>query len=184
MRAHGPEVTLEPTNANTQYGTAFCTLGYLERGNVYFCPAMEVSDVGNSLCSDLYFRFYTIGMREAHGYSTPASMITAQWFAVSFKKIKASSRYFIFADTSNDKTKPHKRSNPRAQIYSSDDYVSVYEAHNRILNATYLDGHTASASGMEFIREAIQNWKEITGSNPGTRAYLDYNAAKNSIYLP
>ena len=36
MRAHGPEVNWTPDNSNTQYGTAFCTLGYLAQGTVYF----------------------------------------------------------------------------------------------------------------------------------------------------
>lgn len=184
MRAHGPEVTWTPDNANTQYGTAFCTLGYLKQGNVYFCPAMEISNVNSPDCSTLNFRKYTIGMREMHGYSTPASLITETWFAAVFKRVKSPSRYFIFADTTADKANLRRRSNPRAKFYSLDDgYLSVYEAHNKILNSAFLDGHAASSSGMEFIGDTIRSWKETTGSNPGGRAYLDYYGVKHVTSL-
>ena len=187
MRAHGPEVTWTPENSNTQYGTAFCTLGYLKRGNVYFCPAMEISSINHPDCTTtngLDFRTKTIGMREMHSFSTPASLITETWFAAVFKRVKSPSRYFIFADTTAEKANPRRRSKARAQVYDENNYVSVYEAHNRILNSAYLDGHAVSSSGPEFTRDVIRSWKEITGSSPGSRAYLDYYAVMRKISLP
>ena len=183
IRAHGPEVNWTPAVDNSYYGTAFCTLGYLARGNVYFCPVMEISNVNHPDCNALNFRKYTIGMRQIHAYSTPASLITESWFAAVFKRVKSPSRYFIFADTTREPAKPRKSSKPGAQIYPTEDYVSVYEAHNRILNSAYLDGHAASSSGMEFIGDTIRSWKEITGSNPGGRSYRDYYGVKHDISL-
>lgn len=186
MRAHGPEVTWTPANSNTEYGTAFCTLGYLARGNVYFCPSMEVSNINHPDCTRqtiLNFRTRTIGMREMHTYSTPAVLITENWFAVSFKRVKSPSRYFIFADTTKEPAKPRYRCHPRAQVYTTDGYTSVYEAHNKILNSAYLDGHAASSSGAEFIMNVVTSWKEITGSSPGHRAYLDFYGVRHSLSL-
>ena len=183
LRAHGPEVTWKPEIDNSYYGTAFCTLGYLARGNVYFCPVMEISNVNHPDCNGLNFRKRTIGMRQMHAYSTPASLITETFLAAVFKRVKSPSRYFIFADTTAEKANPRRRSKPGAQIYSTDDYVSVYEAHNKILNSAFLDGHAASSSGTEFIGDTIRSWKEITGSNPGGRAYLDYYGVKHVISL-
>ena len=187
MRAHGPEVNWTPDNGNTQYGTAFCTLGYLARGNVYFCPAMEISNVNHPDCtgnSGLDFRNRTIGMREMHTYSTPAVLIIESWFAVSFKRVKSASRYFIFADTTKEPANPRKRSNPRAQVRHNDDnYASVYEAHNKILNSAYLDGHAASSSGFVFLQDVNRSWKETAGSSPGIFAYRDYYGMKHTPSL-
>ena len=186
MRAHGPEVNWTPDNSNTQYGTAFCTLGYLARGNVYFCPVMEVSNINHPDCTRqtiLNFRTRTIGMREMHAYSTPDPILTVSWFAASFKRVKSASRYFIFSDTTAESANPRKRSKPRAQVYWTDGYTSVYEAHNKILNSAYLDGHAASSSGAEFILNLVTSWKEITGSSPGKRSYLDYYGVRHSLSL-
>ena len=184
MRAHGPEVNWTPDNSNTQYGTAFCTLGYLAQGNVYFCPVMEISTVNSPDCGTLNFRKYTIGMREMHTYSTPASLITELWFAAAFKRVKSPSRYFIFADTTAEPANPRKRSKPRAQVrHNEDNYASVYEAHNRILNSAYLDGHAVSSSGMEFLRDVNLSWKDTAGSSLGTFAYRDYYGVKHSPSL-
>ena len=184
MRAHGPEVNWTPDNSNTQYGTAFCTLGYLKRGNVYFCPAMEISSVNHPDCNALNFRTRTIGMREMHGYSTPAALLTETWFAAVFKRVKSPSRYFIFADTTAEPANPRRRSKSRAQVrHNEDNYASVYEAHNRILNSAYLDGHAVSSSGLEFLQDVNLSWKEIMGSSPGTFAYRDYYGVKHSPSL-
>ena len=184
IRAAGPEVTWERNNQNSHYGTVFCTLGYLARGNVYFCPVMETSNVDHPDCNALNFRKYTIGIREMHAYSTPSILITQSFLAGHFKRLKGPSRYFTFADTTKYAATPRKCSDPRAQIHHNDDgYVSVYEAHNKLLNSAYLDGHVATSSGQEFIRTAIQNWKDITGSSPGPRAYLDFYGVKHVISL-
>ena len=184
IRAAGPEVTWERNNSNSQYGTVFCTLGYLARGNVYFCPAMGTSSVDHPDCNALNFRKYTIGMREMHAYSTPSILITQSFLAGHFKRLKGPSRYFVFADTTKDAANPRKCSKPRAQIHHREDnYVSVYEAHNKLLNSAYLDGHVATSSGREVIRTAIQSWKDITGSSPGPRAYLDFYGVKHVISL-
>lgn len=184
IRAAGPEVTWDRNNQNSNYATVFCTLGYLPRGNVYFCPTMETSTVDHPNCDGLNFRMYTIGMREIHAYSTPATLITQSFLTGHFKRINNPSHYFIFADTTKDTANPSKHSDPRAQIHHNDNgYISVYEAHNKLLNSAYLDGHVATSSGQEFIRTAIQNWKDITGSSPGPRAYLDFYGVKHVISL-
>lgn len=184
MRAHGPEVTWTPANSNTEYGTAFCTLGYLAQGNVYFCPVMEISNVNSPDCGTLNFRKYTIGMREMHTYSTPAVLITENWFAVSFKRVKSPSRYFIFADTTAEPANPRKRSKPRARVHHNDDnYASVFEAHNKTLNSAYLDGHAASSSGFVFLQDVNQSWKETAGSSLGVFAYRDYYGVKHTPSL-
>ena len=184
MRAHGPEVTWTPNNSNTNYGTAFCTLGYLKKGNVYFCPAMEISNVNHPNCADLDFSNYTIGMRQIHPYSTPENLIVAQWFIINFKRIKNPSRYFIFADTTAESANPHRRSNPRAAVYPADDaYASVYEAHNKILNSAYMDGHAVSASGVEFSKNATQSFRDA-GAARNNCAYRDYHGVKHVVPLP
>ena len=173
MKAAGPEVTWTPDNSNTQYGTVLCTLGYLARGNVYFCPAMEISNINHPDCAALNFRNRAIGMRLMHSYHTPAPLVTETWFAANLTKVKSPSRFFMFADTTGDKTNPLKRSHPRAQVYSTNDYVSVYEAHNKKLNSVYLDGHGETTTGYAFTKTVIQSFRDITGTSPGKRGYLN-----------
>ena len=162
MRAHGPEVTWTPERGNTTYGTAFCTLGYLKRGNVYFCPAMEISNVSHPDCTGLNFRLRIIGMRHMHFYSTPSSLIAEEWFSAIFKRVRQTSRYFIFSDTTAEPANPHRRSAPIATVYNTADssYVNAYEAHGKILNSAYLDGHADSATGPEFCRNVLTNFKD------------------------
>ena len=176
----GYKINYAVNTTNYNYSTVLVTLGYLKRSNVFFCPAMEISNLNHASCSGWDFRKYIIGFRQIHFYSTPSTLISETWTSISFKRVKNPSRYYIFADTTAEKANPHKRSTPHAQTYNLDDnYVSVYEAHGKILNSAYLDGHAVSAAGPEFCQDVITSFQSASAAS--SVAYLTVSGVKRTV---
>lgn len=173
-----------PNNTNSDYASLLVSFGYLNRSNLFFCPSMTVSNVNNELCSGWNFRSYAIGFRQLHHYSTPSTLIRETWFTASFKRVKKPSGYYIFADTTKDKKNPRDRSSKHAQTYSQDDgYLSVYEAHKKILNSAYLDGHAVSSSGTVFADNVIASFKDANAYRDNA-SYCDYYGVKRTVKIP
>ena len=185
IRAGGDLLPWETKFQNNNYVTVLVSLGYLVRSNVFFCPAMEVSDISHPLCQPEWnFKNRAIGFRQLHFYSTPAALVKETWYEVSFKKVKSPARYYIFADTTGSKSEPHYRSKPDAQTYHNDNnYVSVFEAHGNKLNSAYLDGHVESASGETFCMNVMASFKDAREART-TASYLLPTGVKQSVSMP
>lgn len=86
----------------------------------------------------------------------------------------------MFADTTKNSSDPHNRSTSVAS--TADDGATVYEAHNKILNSAYLDGHAVSASGAEFGYNVIMSFREQGLSK--TVKYIDYYGLARTASAP
>ena len=165
------------------YFTVLYSCGYLKISNILFCPAMKYSTVASFGTSWKWsFAYSILGFRRFTTSSIPESLILKKFYAVTFKKVKNPSRFYLFADS----TDPNNKGNLRNKCYriamnqyDDDASLSVYEAHNRIINSAYLDGHAVSASGNEFGKNVIMSYQDQGYSK--ITAYLDYYGIKRVV---
>ena len=184
IRSVGSNIGWEPTQSNGGgYATVLTSFGYLKRGNIFFCPAMTVSNINHPDCNGWNFRYNILGFRYLVTSSTPSPYILDEFKSASYKRVKNPSRYFMFSDTTGNKSNPRNASTQKSMVRSDDDgYLSVYEAHNKILNSAYMDGHAVSASGMEFGKNVILSYQDAGLSK--TTAYWDYYGVKKIVSMP
>ena len=184
IRSVGSDIGWAPTQSNGGgYATVLTSFGYLKRGNIFFCPSMIVSNINHPNCNGWNFRYYILGSRHLIVSSTPSPYLIEEFKSVSYKRLKNPSRYFMFSDTTGNKSNPRNASTQKSMVRSDDDgYLSVYEAHNKILNSAYMDGHAVSASGMEFGKNVILSYQDAGLSK--TTAYWDYYGVKKIVSMP
>ena len=182
---------------NYTYASVLVGFDYLKRSNIFFCPSMKKSSMNSEYIADGFwnFRTYAVGFRMVHDSTTPASCIRTAWSAACFKKVKNPANYFMLADTSavtwNIKTngsttaKPLDSSYFNAMIKRDDDaYHSVYEAHKNLLTSAYLDGRALAEPGKDFIRNAVQSFRDAGQTTVATRSYIDYYGIQRLITIP
>ena len=186
--ASGPGMPgFTPTTSNgAGAASALIGCGYLPKSNVLLCPAMEVSDINDPLCAGTTFLYRVMGFRYPHKGTTPKTYVIDDHLSMTLKKVKSPSRFFMWADTTNPNTaesRPRYYSAPRAMCQdNNNEYLSIYEAHRKAMNATYLDGHAESASGQTLIRNVILNYKDAGLDK--TAAYWNYSGVKIPVTNP
>ena len=177
-----------PTTSNgAGAATVLIGCGYLQISNVFFCPAMEQSDLSDpAVGKDRGWRYRHLGFRFPSRTTVPQTYIIENQLSMTLKKVKGPSRFFMWADTTNPSTagsRPRYYSAPRAMCQDDDNsYLSVFEAHRKTMNATYLDGHAESASGQEFGKNVILNYKDAGLAK--TTAYWNYSGIKTAVTNP
>ena len=172
------------------YASLLCTFGYMKKGNVFFCPAKEICSITHPDCKNWDFRSRVIGFRYATLGVVPQNYVIQHLACMTVKRVKKPSGYYMFADTNHPTqvlTKPRGRSYQHAATqYNNDSYLTVQEAHNKILNSAYLDGHAVSSSGVEFCSNVILSFRAEgqSGEYANYAAYRDYNGVKRIVYIP
>ena len=163
------------------YFTVLYSCGYMGVSDVVFCPAMKDSSVSNFPTNWKWnFTYNVLGYRRLTDSNTPNTLLLKKFYTASYKKVKKPATFYLFADTTRNSSDPHNRSTSVAS--TADDGATVYEAHNKILNSAYLDGHAVSSSGEEFGHNVIMNFQEQGLSNLGiTASYLDYYGSKRTV---
>ena len=187
--ASGPGMSgFTPTSSNgSGAGTVLVSCGYLQVGNVLFCPSMEASDIKHpDLGKDNLWRYRHLGFRYPHKGTTPQTYVIDDHLSMTMKKVKGASRFFMWSDTtwpSLAETTPHYSSSSKAMCQDNNNtYLSIYEAHRKNLNATHLDGHAESVSGQTFIRNVILNYEDVGLTK--TAAYWSYSGVKIPVTNP
>ena len=109
-----------------------------------------------------------------------------------FKKVKNPSSFFILADTT-DSVYNQKWNNYSTKSYFNamissdaepDVYHSVYEAHKNILTSAYLDGRALAQPGKEFIKTAIQSFRDAGQTSVNKKSYIDYYGVQRILTIP
>lgn len=146
-------------NVSAVYATCLLLSGHLQKSSALYCPAMKTtleSAGGN-------WAFYTIGFREIHSYSTPLDCnVRNGSYELRLKKVKTPSNYFMFSDTTarNYPSDPWENASAFSGVHKDAYYCTAFEAHDRKMNAAYLDGHAETASGVEFGKNVLLSFKE------------------------
>ena len=180
---------------NYNYATVLVGFDYLKKSNIFFCPSMKVNSINSWEGQGWRFRTYVVGFRMVHDTTTPASCIRSAWSSTCLKKVRNPANYFMLADTSmvawaikvdgSSTATPLKCSYFNAMISKSDDgYHSVFEAHKNLLTSAYLDGRAVAESGKDFIRNAVQSFRDAGQTTVATRSYIDYYGIQRLITIP